>query len=38
MNSYGNLFSSYEATQTDGFDSLVSLALYMRWSWNHEAD
>jgi starch phosphorylase len=25
-------------TQVEGFDSLVELALDMRWSWNHSAD
>ncbi len=38
MNTYGNTICSSEATQTDGYDSLTSLALDMRWSWNHEAD
>lgn len=38
MTTYGNPICSYESTQTDGFDSLTSLALDLRWSWNHEAD
>ena len=28
----------YLPTDTEGIDSLVELALDMRWSWNHEAD
>jgi len=35
---YGIPASSPEATKIDGFDTLVSLALDMRWSWNHTAD
>jgi starch phosphorylase len=35
---YGNPISSLQTAETEGFDSLVSLALDMRWSWNHTAD
>ncbi|HEV2481138.1 MAG TPA: alpha-glucan family phosphorylase [Puia sp.] len=35
---YGVPASSPEATKMEGFDILVSLALDMRWSWNHDAD
>lgn len=31
-------FYSFLPTDMDGFDSLVELALDLRWSWNHEAD
>jgi glycogen phosphorylase len=37
-NMYGNLTGSQESTQLDGISELISLALDMRWSWNHEAD
>ena len=35
---YGNPLCDPQATEIDGFDSLQSLALDMRWSWNHMAD
>ncbi len=35
---YGIPACSPEAMEIEGFDTLVSLALDMRWSWNHEAD
>jgi starch phosphorylase len=35
---YGSPTSSPEATKIEGFDTLASLALDMRWSWNHHAD
>lgn len=30
--------SSFFPTDIEGWDSLVELALDMRWSWNHAAD
>ena len=38
MKSQGNLLYSFLPTEIDGVDSLVELALDMRWSWNHFAD
>src|ERR1700754_4078543 len=35
---YGNIACSPQAMEIDGFDALASLALDMRWSWNHTAD
>ncbi len=35
---YGIPTSSPEAMKTEGFNTLASLALDMRWSWNHDAD
>jgi starch phosphorylase len=35
---YGNPLCDPKATEIEGFDSLVSLALDLRWSWNHAAD
>jgi len=35
---YGAPTSGPEATRIEGFDTLASLALDMRWSWNHDAD
>src|SRR6201986_4605828 len=35
---YGTPASSPEATKLEGFETLASLALDMRWSWNHDAD
>ena len=35
---YGVPTSSPEAMKIAGFDTLASLALDMRWSWNHDAD
>jgi starch phosphorylase len=35
---YGIPASSPEARKIEGFDTLASLALDMRWSWNHDAD
>lgn len=35
---YGIPASSPEAVKIEGFDTLASLALDMRWSWNHDAD
>ncbi|HVS98769.1 MAG TPA: alpha-glucan family phosphorylase, partial [Puia sp.] len=35
---YGNPLYDPRAATIDGFDSLVNLALDMRWSWNHSAD
>jgi len=35
---YGVPTSSPEAINIEGFDTLASLALDMRWSWNHDAD
>src|ERR1700744_5372067 len=35
---YGNPISSPQTAEMEGFDSLVSLALDMRWSWSHLAD
>jgi starch phosphorylase len=35
---YGNPICSPQSMEIEGFDSLVSLALDMRWSWNHAAD
>jgi len=35
---YGNPLCDPRATEIEGFDALVSLALDMRWSWNHNAD
>ena len=37
-NMYGIPACSPEAMKIEGFDTLVSLALDMRWSWNHDAD
>src|ERR1700761_5734981 len=37
-NYYDNPVTSPQAAATEGFDLLVSLALDMRWSWNHNAD
>jgi glycogen phosphorylase len=35
---YGVPASSPETMKIEGFDTLASLALDMRWSWNHDAD
>lgn len=35
---YGNIACSPLAMEIEGFDSLIGLALDMRWSWNHTAD
>jgi starch phosphorylase len=35
---YGSPICSPQSTQIEGFDALASLALDMRWSWNHAAD
>ena len=35
---YGNITCSPQMMEIDGFDELASLALDMRWSWNHTAD
>ncbi|HEV9038189.1 MAG TPA: alpha-glucan family phosphorylase [Puia sp.] len=35
---YGNPLYDSKAAEIEGFDSLVSLALDMRWSWNRLAD
>lgn len=35
---YGNTTCNPQVTEIDGFDTLASLALDMRWSWNHTAD
>src|SRR6202000_1116607 len=35
---YGVPASGPEAMKIEGFDTLASLALDMRWSWNHDAD
>src|SRR5258708_15998091 len=35
---YGNPICSPQSMQIEGFDSLVSLAMDMRWSWNNAAD
>ena len=37
-NLYGIPASSPEVMKIDGFDTLATLALDMRWSWNHNAD
>jgi starch phosphorylase len=37
-NLYGIPASSPEVMKLDGFDMLATLALDMRWSWNHNAD
>ena len=35
---YGNITCNPQVMEIDGFDALASLALDMRWSWNHTAD
>ena len=35
---YGNPICSPQSMEIEGFDSLVSLAMDMRWSWNNAAD
>ncbi len=35
---YGNIACNPQAMEIEGFDALASLALDMRWSWNHTAD
>jgi starch phosphorylase len=37
-NLYGVPASSPEVLKIDGFDTLATLALDMRWAWNHDAD
>src|ERR1700679_1770547 len=37
-NLYGTPASSPEVMKIEGFETLASLALDMRWSWNHDAD
>jgi starch phosphorylase len=37
-NLYGTPASSPKVMKIDGFENLASLALDMRWSWNHDAD
>jgi glycogen phosphorylase len=38
MKGHANLLYSFLPTEIEGVDSLVELALDMRWSWNHCAD
>ncbi len=35
---YGNITCNPQLMEIEGFDALASLALDMRWSWNHTAD
>jgi starch phosphorylase len=34
----GNTISNFQFDKVDGFNSLVELALDLRWSWNHATD
>src|SRR5260221_10763714 len=35
---YGNIACNPQVMEIEGFDLLASLALDMRWSWDHTAD
>jgi starch phosphorylase len=34
----GNTVCNFQFDQIDGFNSLVELALDLRWSWSHATD
>ncbi len=34
----GNIMRNLFPVEAGGFDSLIDLAMEMRWSWNHAAD